>query len=95
MCFATGIVSNVPIRPPRLKARVAVVFQDSTSDCVAIRLNPSAGGAVLASPAATVGMKALQLHQAISATIAIKVPRTVMLITTRHELQSLVRPVPT
>jgi hypothetical protein len=30
--FAIGIVSSVPIRPPRLKARVAVVFHDSISD---------------------------------------------------------------
>jgi len=66
------------ISPPRLNQMVAVVFQDSASASVALRSSPAARAAVCASPVEIVGMKALVLHHAISAMMAMRVPRTVM-----------------
>src|SRR5688572_607757 len=65
--LARGIVKSVPIRPPRLKALVAVLIQSCLSAAVAAgssaRVRASAPARVLA----TAWMNTLQLHQVMSA----------------------------
>src|SRR5471032_3074636 len=74
--FDSGTVSSVPINPPRLNTLAASAFQPSDSWVASTRLNPIDAWA--ARPAATTGRKALQLHQVISATVAISRPLTVV-----------------
>ena len=75
--LAAGIVSSVPIRPPRLNTFVARAFQPSTSVSVAARSRPLALAVACARPVDTIGMKALTPHQAMSAITAIANPLSV------------------
>ena len=65
------------MRPPRLKDVVAIVFQCSISALLAALSSPAAAAAAWPSVALTTGMKALQLHQPISATTTVKAPMIV------------------
>jgi hypothetical protein len=74
MSLAAGTVRSVPMRPPRLKAFVPVAFQPSTSARAAAGARPWVLACTWASPAATMGMKALTPHQAMRAMTAIEKP---------------------
>src|SRR5437867_11775589 len=76
--LASGTVNSVPMSPPRLKQLVASIFQLSPSVRAAAGSRWRAAAVVAASPLATSGMNALQLHHVTSAMNDIASPDSVV-----------------